>query len=242
MPALTVQSAGRHPSKLAEVMKSFSGSRSGTGVGFRPQGGKRKRVTMVVASIAGTNIDGMMASKTAGADAIELRGFVERDTKRLSETVKQVEIPVGIVLPANTDASLAASAADMGADWVRLPLDANISSLDWERPGRVLTIPFGLDLDLAVGLNGLNIEAVLIDHAVGVREEFSIRDALRLRALRDAIKKPVLLHAGPGLPPGAAGACEDVGAEALLIYLDGAASAETLTAYISALEHRASRE
>jgi hypothetical protein len=241
MPALTIQSQGQRPSKLVELMRNLAGSRGGTGVGFRPQTGPRTRVTALVASFAAGDTAGVMAAKGAGVDALEIRVAGEKDLVGLADLITRVAMPVGVAMPASADAEAASAAAEAGADWVRLPLDANISTMEWEKPGRLLTVPFELDLDLAHGLNGLNVEAILIDQAVEMQVEFSYRDALRLGALRELIKKPLLLHAGPGLPPSAAAASEYLGADALLVYIDGTRSTDMLSAYIAALEHRAAK-
>jgi hypothetical protein len=182
-----------------------------------------------------------MSAKQAGVDALEIRIASEKDMHWLADLVNRAGVPVGVAMPATADAVAATAAAEAGADWVRLPLDANISTMEWEKPGRLLTVPFELDLDLAHGLNGLNVEAILVDQAVDMSEEFSYRDALRLGALRELIKKPLLLHAGPGLPPSAAAACEHLGADALVVYVAGARSTDTLAAYVAALEHRATK-
>ncbi|MDB5074938.1 MAG: hypothetical protein JWO42_1117 [Chloroflexi bacterium] len=241
MSGLTIQSPGQKTSKLVELMRNLAGTRGGTGVGFRRQSGPRKRVTALVASFAAGDTDGVMAAKGAGVDALEIRIAGEKDMRGLADLIARVGMPVGVSMPATADATAAAAAADAGADWVRLPLDASIATMEWEKPGRLLTVPFELELDLAHGLNGLNVEAILIDQAVEMPEEFSYRDALRLGAIRELIKKPLLLHAGPGLPPSAAAASEHLGADALVVYAAGARSTETLAAYIAALEHRATK-
>jgi len=62
-------------------------------------------------------------------------------------------------------------------------------------------VPFDLDLDLAPGLNGIAVEVVLIDRLPGAGTEFTYAEALRLRALSELIKKPLILHAVPECRP-----------------------------------------
>jgi hypothetical protein len=231
--------ASRKQSRLAEIMRTFSGSRGGPGFGFKSQVGPRKRVTALVASFDAADVDTIGAAIEAGADAVELRFGQDFDLSGLASLVKRVTVPLGIALPPDADSAAAAIADKAQVDWVRLPIDAHISTMEWDRPVRILTVPFELDLEVAHGLTGLAVDAVLIDQSSDRGGEFTYLDALRLRALGGLIKKPLLLHSGPGLPPGAAAAGEQLGADAVMVYLSGRKSIETLSAYLRALEHRA---
>jgi hypothetical protein len=238
MNTFSVTGSGRRQSRLVEIMRSFSESHGGSGFGFKPTTGTSKRVTALVASFPVADLDVIMAAAEAGVDAIEVRASGSKDLQLMLKASERLKIPYGVVLPADADERVAASAVEAGVDWVRLPITGHISTMEWDKPARVLTVPFGLDLLVAHGLNGLAVDAVLIDQAEGERPEFTYADALRLRSLSQVLKKPLLLHAGPGVPPGAAAACEYLGADALLVYLDGLRSIDTLNEYLRALEAR----
>jgi thiazole synthase ThiGH ThiG subunit len=111
-----------------------------------------------------------------------------------------------------------------------------VSTLAWEKPARFLTVPFDLDLVLAQGVGGLPIDAVLVEIPESVDQEFSLAEALRLRALAERARKPLLLHAGPALPASAAASSEHLGADGLLVDVAGPRSMDTLRAYLRSLE------
>jgi hypothetical protein len=231
----------RRPSRLVEILRSYSSSHGGPGFGFKQSVDKPRRVAALVASFQEIDLDAIAAAAVAGVDAVEIRYSGRDDVQHLRQMADRLAVPFGMTLPPDADASTAASAVEARADWVRLPLAGHISTMEWEKPARVLTVPFELELDLAQGLNGLAVDAVLIDQAGGAPSEFTYADALRLRALSELMKKPLLLHAGRGLPPGAAAACEHLGADALLVDVEGLRSIATLSEYLAALQTRAER-
>jgi hypothetical protein len=198
-------------------------------------------VAALVASFPEIDLDAVTAAAQAGVDAIEVRFAGASDVRRLLQTTDRLNIPVGVSLSEDTDSSIAASAVEARADWIRLPFAAPISTMLWEKPARLLTVPFEIDLDLAEGLGGLALDAVVVDHAVDVQSELTYTDALRVRALSELMKKPLLLHAGPAIPPGAAATCEYLGADGLLVDVDGPRSVDALGAYLRALETHAER-
>jgi len=228
--------SSRRPSRLVDLIRGLTANRGGASVGFRPRPGARKRSTALIASFPFVDIDGLKAAAEAGADALEISVSSAKDMRGLSDLANKVSVPVGMALTKAADSTMALAAADAGADWVRVPFDAPVSSMEWERPSRMLTVPFSLDLELAQAVNGLGVDVILIDRADGPRAEFTYIDALRLRALSAAIKKPVLVDVGAGLPSGAASAAEHLGADGLFVVLDGLRSIDTLREYVEALE------
>ncbi len=238
MNTFSASGSTRKQSRLVEIMRSFSGSHGGPGFGFKVAAGASRRTTALVASFSEADLDAIMAAADAGADAVEIRSVTNKDLQRLFQLSERLKVPYGISLPPDANAAAAASAEEAHADWVRLPITGHISTMAWDMPARVLTVPFELDLQIAHGLNGLAIDAVLVDEAESERSEYTYADALRLRALSEVLKKPLLLRAGPGVPPDAAAACEYLGADALVVYVEGLRSIDNLKAYVSALESR----
>lgn len=227
------------PSRLVEIMRSYARSHGGAGFGFRQPPTVARRVAALVAAFSQIDQDSIAAAVQAGADGVEIRWANGSDARKLSLLAGRLSVPWGVCLPLDADASTAAIAQEAGADWVRLPLGGVISSMQWEKPARVLTVPFELDLHLAQGVNGLAVDAVLVEPAAGALSEYTYVDAVRVRALSEIMKKPLMMHAGPGLPPGAAAACEHLGVDGLLVDVDGSGSIDTLGAYLHSLTIRA---
>jgi len=191
---------------------------------------------VLVASFSDVDLDVLAAAVDAGVDAVEIPFSKAIDARRLLQITEHLKVPVGLLLPAGADASMAATAAEARVDWVRLPLAARVSSLEWEKPARVLTVPFDLDLHLAQGLSGLPIDAVVVDQVADGQSELTCAEALRFRTLSELVKKPLILHVGPALPPAAAAAGEHLGADGLLVDVDGLRSIDTLRSYLQGLE------
>ncbi len=228
----------RKPSKLVDMIRNLAGSHGGASVGFRSVDKGRKRVTAVIATLSAADGDALGAALSAGVDALEISVHGAKDATVVADAVSRFSGPVGVTVK-DADAALAEAVADAGADWVRLPLDAPVASMAWPRPARVLTVPYSLDLQLALGIGGLNVDAVLIDTVKDDRSEITYLDALRLRALSSFVKNPVLLKVSSWLPPSAAAAAEHLGADALLIQIGGSSAPSLLANYLEALEQRA---
>jgi hypothetical protein len=226
----------RKQCRLVEIMRSIAWAPGGTGFGFRPNAGGRHRQAAIVATCAFDDAEVLAAAIDAGVDAVELRLRGAKDLSHLDAVLSGRDVPFGVVFPGPVDAEVASQAASLGVDWIRVSLDARISTLEWRRPARLLTLPFELSLDLAPGVNGLDVDAVVVEQGPGTAAEFNYADALRWRALGEAVKKPMVMHAGPGLPPESASACAKLGADALLLDLESARSIEQLKVYLRAIE------
>jgi hypothetical protein len=225
----------RKPSKLVEALRGLADGHGSASVGFRRVEAAPKRKTAVVAGVRATDSSSITEAIHAGVDAIEISIAAPKEIALLADIVSRFHGPVGVAVK-SADASEADSLAETGVDWVRLPLGASAWTMAWPRPSRVLSIPFGLDLQLAVGVSGLNVDAILIGDVKGDRSEFSYLDALRLRALGALTRKPILLNVVTWLPPSAAENAEYLGADALFVELDGSQSPSLLTDYLQAVE------
>lgn len=236
MTGLQVGSTARRPGKLAELLRAH-----GSGVGFRPHGDVRKRSMIVIGSIASSDADALAASVGAGTDALELRVATAHDVKGLGELVQRAGVPVGAdVTGADDEAVLASLAIEQGVDWIRLTLAAPISALNWDRPARIVTVPFDLDLLAARGFGGLNVDAIVVNQEASARTEYTLQDAMRLRALSDIVRVPLALLAGNGIKANDVAACEQAGVNALVVPVDSVRDVPRLSALIAALEQHAS--
>jgi|GEM_PF-1585445 len=237
---LGAMGADRKSSRLVEIMRAYAGARFGAGVGFRSHPDSTKRTVALVASVAPDDWDGATAAIRAGADAIEARIESADDLRAVDLLAGRVSVPLGLLLAESMDDKLPAEAAEAKVDWIRLPLTADLSSTRGERPARIISVPSDLDISLVRGLNGLAVEAVLVQAGGITSGGFTYADAVRFRAFGELIKKPLLL-VGRGEPMGSVLAAEHLGADALLIREEEPKVAETVMAYRVALEDRASR-
>lgn len=241
MNTFSTTGQSRRPSRLVEIMRSLAGSHGVPGFGFKQPFSATRRVTALVASFPEVDPEGMAAAADAGADAVEARIAGANDLRRAVQLAERLKVPFGVALPADAGTSFAASAAEVQADWIRLPLDSRISTLEWEKPAHVLTVPFDLDLHLSRGLSGLAVDVVLIDAIEPSRSELTYSGALRIRTMSELMRKPLLLRGGPGVPPAAAGACEHLGVDGLLVDMEDLRSIDLLRDYLRALEMHAER-
>jgi len=121
----------KKPSRLVELMRGFSARHGGVGVGFRPQGSGQSRTVALIGSVPAGDVDALKAAVEAGADAIEIRITGDRDLPGLADVARKVRVPVGITLPARATGDAAVAAAEAKVDWIRLPIDAHISTMEW---------------------------------------------------------------------------------------------------------------
>jgi hypothetical protein len=174
------------------------------------------------------------AAVSAGADAVEIRTLEEKDRRGLRAAVEGITVPVGIEVSGDGGAIPAAEAAEAGIDWLRLPADASIAALEWEKPARMLTLPTDLDLRLVAALSALEIDAVLVD--LPARSDISIADGLRLRAMAELAKKPLLLHADGRIPAAVLAASDHLGVDGIVVDIEDASRAGGLRTLAAALK------
>lgn len=227
-------SAPRHTSRLLDLARHLASQTSTGRVGFRGGESTPARRAVLIAALPRPDTAAMAAAVAAGADALELHAAGEADLRDLGRALGGVTVPVGLDLAYAADAQSVTGAAEAGIDWVRLPLDLSITALGWERPARVLTLPEDLDLRLIATIGGLQVDAVALS-LPGDAADLTIQAGLRVRAIADLAKKPLLLHVGARVPAAVIAACEHLGVDVVVADVEGASAAARLADLAAAL-------
>jgi hypothetical protein len=231
-------SAPRPTSRFLDLLRARSAPGGQGRVGFRAHAEPTKRRIGLVAEFRKVDSQAMRAAVEAGADALEAPASDRQAVKLLADVQRELGVPVGMVTPSGVDADLAHAAAEAGIDWIRIDLGASIAAVGWERPARFLTIPADIDLRLTAALNGPFADAVVVVAGdTGEVSHLALGEALRLRAIGEIVKKPLILHAGVGLPPLPATVSEALGVDALLVPGTGAEAIQRIKEYATQLEH-----
>ncbi len=238
---LPSSSTSRRPSRLLDLIHDRART-GGTGrLGFGVRAAAPKRHLALIAGFDKVDTRGFTAAKEAGADAIEVRISSTRDLRSLAGTQEALGVPLGIVLDDIASQELATVATEVAIDWIRLPLQASVTALTWEKPARLLTLPADLEPRLAPGVNPLEIDAVVLEGGGRTPGSLSIGESLRLALLCELIKKPVIVHTNSGITPESVAVLEQFGANALLAPVEPATLAQQVAEYIVELEHMASK-
>lgn len=233
--------APRRPSRLIEVIRAFGGPGGGSRAGFAARSEVPQRKLAVVASLERADATLVESAVQAGADAVEITVATERDLLDVATFVKGLAVPVGVLAAYGAGRLVARLASDQGFDWVRLPIDAPLSVLSWEKPAHILSLPVTLDLRVAFAATSLPVDAVVLEASDSTTAELTLGDALRVRTLRDAIQKPVLANVALGLPPDALAAIDALGINGLVVAI-GDGSAHVIRDYVANLEAAARRQ
>jgi thiazole synthase ThiGH ThiG subunit len=190
----------------------------------------------IVASFGRLDAKAMAAAIEVGADAVEVQVSGASDIDALAGLSERLGVPIGIAAASGFDAGLAKAAQYAQADWLRLSLQDSMRAVGWERPARILTIPSDLDLRIVSAVNGLEIDAVQIDAMPRTDTETTLGEGLRLKSLRELLRKPFLVHVSVGLTPDLAPAYEQLGIDALVVPAGRAQSQDLVAAYVAALQ------
>jgi hypothetical protein len=201
-------------------MRGFS-SQGGSRLGFTARQDVSRRRIAVIASLDRTDAALFERAVQAGADALEVAVVTERDLRDLAEAMQKIAVPVGVVATSGAAQLVSGFAQESAVDWVRLPMDAPLSVLAREKPAHLLTVPVTLDVRLASAVSNFGVEAAVLEAPDASAAEITLGDALRLRALRDAMQKLVLLDVAVGIPPDAAPALDSLGINGLVVRVAG---------------------
>lgn len=227
--------APRRPSRLVDVIRAFAGHSGGSRLGFAVRQETSRRKIVVVASLDRVDAALIASVAQAGVDALEVAVATERELLDLAEAMREVTLPIGVVAAYGAAQLVYGYAQEKGFDWVRLPIDAPISVLAQEKPARLVSVPVSLDVRIAGAVSGLPVDAVVLEASDSSAMEITLGDALRLRALRDAMQKLVLLDVAVGVPPEAVGALDALGINGLVVRTTGS-GVDLIRAYIANLE------
>jgi hypothetical protein len=237
-PPVNVVSSGRQkrPSKLLDALRSRAQG-TGTGhLGFGNVPAPAKRRPAILASLSSITPSTIEAIERAGVDGIELVVRKQADLEAIRSALPGLSVPLGIVL----DTASGWIPSDAGnlpdIDWVRLSVEVSAAVLAWEKPARFVSIPEDLDVRRAPAFNLLEVDAFLLDGTWVNSGELSIEDALRLAALAEIFKKPVILNVGKGLSTDLVAVSKQWGINGLLYELNSAGEVAAMATYIKDLE------
>ncbi|HWE64315.1 MAG TPA: hypothetical protein VHB98_21600 [Chloroflexota bacterium] len=236
---IAVTASTRGSSRFLEHLRTLVGTGGAGRVGFRAQAAAPRRHVGLVAAFQDVDVAAMRRAVQAGADALEVAVSDASALRALIEALGKLEAPVGIAVAAEAGDDLARTATEGGIDWIRLALDASLSSLAWERPARFLALPYDIDLRVTGALNGPFADAVVVTAPDDEPWTFQIAQGLRLRTFSEVIKKPLLLQEQADAPRLSAAVYEALGVAAVIVPADGPAAADRIAGYLGRLHHAA---
>ena len=194
--------------------------------------GPKKRAMVVVARVA----DGPdLADKArelieTGVEGIEIVVGDRTDTGALTEAVRAMGMPCGLLLTGASKGDLSALTLIEGLDWLHLGADAPASLLTGSGPTRLIGISPDSPSGRLPGVNGLKADVVVAEGAGS--GPFTIDTLLAVRTIQGATRGPLVVGNGLGLTPDAIAVLHDHGVEGLLVADDPDAA----RAFIAAVE------
>ncbi len=203
--------------------------------------GPKKRAMVVVAQVA----DGPdLATRArelieAGVEGIEIVVGGRTDTGALTEAVRAMGTPCGLLLTGASKGDLSALAAIEGLDWLHLGADAPAALLAGPGPTRLVGISPDSPSGRLPGVNGLKADVVVAEGAGSGRNgsssgnsPFTIDTLLAVRTIQGATRGPILVGDGLGLSPDDITVLHDHGVEGVLV-ADGP---DAVHAFITAVD------